>query len=92
MTKWKHTIDISQDWKMAENGSITPQQISKNIAEKLRGLKVNDIFQQEEHEDIIDELECLSEDDMATFNDFDVVMSRLYDWADYEKTCWIKTF
>jgi len=31
-------------------------------------------------------------DERADFDAFDVVMEQLYDWADWDKRLWIKTF
>ena len=89
--EWQSKIDIREDWKLADERQVTPEQLGQRIAEKLRHLPLE--VRCQDHDDlewIIDDLEGIAPD--ATFDDFDIVLETLYDWADVEKRCWITTF
>jgi hypothetical protein len=81
---WLNTIDLIEEWKQAKAREITPCELGQKVARKLKdsniyGIPVN----------IRLDFAGLPED--ATFDDFDEVLSDLYDWADYARI-WIATF
>ena len=105
MSQWQLELDIVDDWKKCLNDEITFYQLATSITTKLKKLKIpkgwpeyiedekniviqhfSDIFVEESSENIVEE--------------FDNVMSLLYDWADIsldgnfggKKVCWVKTF
>lgn len=79
MTKWIGTIDLSSFF---HNDSL-------DIAEKAT-LTANAIRKHNRHND--DDLECFAQDfsELTTVQDFDMVLSELYDYAD-EQRIWIAT-
>jgi hypothetical protein len=90
MAKWNYNLDVKTEWKQADENAITTQQLASVFAKKLSKIDFhNDV--NFERDDFVDELECLSEDLTAGKDDFDDVLSRLYDFAD-EYHLWIKTF
>jgi hypothetical protein len=100
MSQWQRHLDIKYIWKLAEDEEITPQELAKQVAERLEKLPVFNIVDvDEELEEIILELKDFSDCDDVTFDDFDDIMSRLYDWGDIslddkfggKKVCWIGT-
>ncbi len=86
MANWKQTLNISAEWALAKNHEITPQELARQIADKLKNLK-----EDWQLEDIESQFEDFSGDEELTFNDFDYIMAELYDWAD-SNLVWIKTF
>ncbi len=86
MANWKQTLNISAEWALAKNHEITPQELARQIAVKLKNFKEDWRL-----EDIIIWFEDFSEDEELTFNDFDYIMAELYNWAD-SNLVWIKTF
>lgn len=96
MALWLHRLKITVEWKQAENGELDPQALAAAIVLKLQELggtaNIDDVLQE-----VVEEFEALAEDQDADFDDFDDVMSRLYDWGDTAlrpgvKRCWIATF
>ena len=92
MSEWKRTLNLSDIWNDARCEKITVQELSLIISKRLNKLK---IFKEEniedEKQDLIDEFFCLSDDKSSTQEEFNWSMEALYNWADYKKTCWIKT-
>lgn len=104
MTDWKNRIDLADLHDKYEAGTITPPELGKQVASRLRKLlktaRLSDDLKQEA-EEIADEFEMGVED----VDDYDNVLERLYDWGDTElphpswipfpaipKVCWIDTF
>lgn len=97
MAIWLRTLDITDVWD-----TETPSNIAKVIASRLESMKdfgtptIDSI-----KKDLIQGFLYLA-DNPASADDFDVVMEKLYDWADgyylhpiknsFAKICWIKTF
>ena len=94
MARWQHRLEIAEKWRQAENGELNPQSMASVRAIKLRKLKGANGDQT--LDEVAEEFEALAEDQHADFDDFDDVMSRLYDWGDATlhpglKRCWIAT-
>ena len=82
--EWKQILDVSDVWDKADKDEISVPEISRIVFERLEGLK-------EVPEDILDQFYDLSTYD-SDFDDFNYAWDELYDWGDYNKQCWIKTF
>uniref|UniRef100_A0A6M3KLC9 Uncharacterized protein n=1 Tax=viral metagenome TaxID=1070528 RepID=A0A6M3KLC9_9ZZZZ len=97
MANWKYQIDVRKEWKRAETQEITPQELARVIAEKLKALPC--FSDDDDLQNIVEAFEELNLDDAATFDDFDEIMNGLYDWGDQEVSpygkwprnamCWI---
>ncbi|TPM59012.1 hypothetical protein FJ959_09065 [Mesorhizobium sp. B2-2-4] len=106
MANWQRTLKLQPEWRMAQEGEITHQALAGVIAARLAALQpfgegVGRTMMDfdDERQDIADGFEALSEDDSATREHFDWMMSDLYDWADQsmdskwngKKVCWVDT-
>lgn len=97
MAKWKYKIDVKDIWRKAKAGEVTVQELSADVAQKLKALPV--YKSDPELKDIVDEFESLAEDKLAEDHEFDDVWERLYEWGDItidhhwptQKMCWIAT-
>jgi len=93
---WHRTLDLVHCWKAAEAKEITPQQLAKTVAEKLKNLaKSLEGDNAEECSLLAEELDSAEEDPKFDFDDFDDVMERIYDLGDTEirrgtKLFWVK--
>lgn len=102
MTDWCSKLDLRDIWKSVENDKMTVQELSSEIAKRLK--KVNPhkagpeiIFMRN---DIIEQFEDLAEEKEVSFEEFNYIMDDLYDWGDAKlddkgfggkKVCWIAT-
>lgn len=88
MAKWIASLRIRDEWKRAEDGEATMQHLASVIAAQMRRLpeELRDLS----YEDIAEQFESLSEDHTATVEEFDSVMTELYDWADSARV-WVAT-
>jgi len=85
MKKWKYRLELKDLWDKRNGGEITIQQMGKEISKRIKNLPC---YKQEEDLEIIsDDFEFIEDID-----NFDNVLEQLYNWADYDKKCWIKTF
>jgi len=104
MADWRLKIDLSDFWHKYPD-EITLQEVSKKLIFVLGNLKkiVAKRFPDylDELESIIDDFQPFVEDETMHVDDFDYVLSNLYDWADThlddksfggKKLCWIDTF
>lgn len=98
MAQWIRTLDIADAWEQAKDGEIGSKELAVIIAKKLEdfGL-VND----DELDQIILEFKEYAEyAEEGDIDEFDSIMSSLYNWADIplddkwngKKNCWVKTF
>ena len=97
MANWQRKLALKDVWE-----SEDVHLVAKMIAKRLREMKPfgDDYDLDDEKDELADEFEGLSEDKSADTNDFDNVMSSLYDWADTplddnwppKKACWVETF
>jgi hypothetical protein len=94
MSYWKNRLDIKTEWVKAKNGEMTPEELGKIIAKKIRQLKC---YQDEV--DTLEELVYGFENITDGVREFDDLMEQLYDWGDIklndrfppDKMCWIAT-
>ena len=99
MVKWQRTLRVWPEWDQADAGEIPIQRLAKAIAERLIVLRpFGDLELDDEREYLSDEFKQLAEDPQADSYSFDLVMARLYDWADThigggffdaKKACWV---
>lgn len=96
MANWQYTLDIEEAWKQAQEDKLTPQQLATIIADKLYDLPLVGNGK----DSVMHNFRNLAANPEADFDDFDVEMEILYDWADTnltpgkwppDKLCWIKT-
>lgn len=85
MPNWKHTLDIVDLWKQADEETITPQLFCQELMNKLHPFD----GPLEGTDDIVAELNDVVLTDTATFDDVDEVLESLYDWADMHRV-WVK--
>jgi hypothetical protein len=79
MANWKSKIDLSDLRNQYDNNEITLSQLSSNIATRL---SASTFVKDESFVDIIDEFKSLSESSDPNEDDFDNVLSELYDFGD----------
>lgn len=102
MSDWQRTLDIKDIWEQAKNKEISTKSLAKIMIKRLEALNDFGIASVDEGKQaLMDEFFELSEyEEGVSFYDFDIVMGRLYDWADtslggkfpdVKKICWIKT-
>ena len=84
MGRWKRTLKINDIWAASARGEITVEGLGAQIAKRLRRVWVVD----ELDLDIRDEVACRFESIEGGTEEFDEIMSDLYDWAD-ENDVWV---
>jgi len=82
MAKWKKTLDISDLHQAYGDGSITIIQVAKEVHSRCLKLKINDIQFMNITSNFL-----LIED----IDDYDSVLSDLYDFGDEDHKLWINT-
>ena len=103
MAQWLRTLNLVDVWQLASEREITPQHLSKVVAERLSALKkFGDEAIDWQTENLVEEFQSFAEEDVdsVSFDDFDYILQGLYDWADSSfdgewngmKVCWVKTF
>ena len=85
MAKWKYVLDVSDLWEKGKARTISPQELGAGLADRLGELdQDNDLLQiRRELWDLTDE---------STYDDFDDILEKLYDWADENHKLWLQTF
>lgn len=107
MANWQRELDIHSSWVKARKNELTPQQLSEEIAEKLRTMKPfvhkepGDVYEYAEfHRNLLAErFTELAKKSKLSVQTFDSLMQRLYDWGDMRldstfggrAVCWIRT-
>jgi hypothetical protein len=105
MANWQRTVRLNPEWQLAKDGGITIQQLASSMVAKLKLIKpfAPDPLCADpidcELEEIIERLQFLADDSAADREEFDDIMSDLYDWGDIslggawpgKKVCWIDT-
>jgi len=94
MAQWVHHLRIKDAWKQTQDGSMSIQELAKQIVTQLKAFNIQNDSKLDQ---IIEDFEFLDED--ADNDDFDYIMQNLYDWADIpldnqwngRKNCWIET-
>jgi len=94
MSQWQSRLDLKDLWTRRKEGKLTIQQLAKAIAKRIRK---HPFYEREEDtlEEIALNFECCEED----VEEFDNILSDLYDWANTpldnnfggKKMCWVAT-
>ena len=89
--QWDHTLDLSDLWKELDQNKSFVFEASAEICNRIR---VHALA--EEFENVADDFENLSEskdsmDVAEAVDEFDYILNNLYDIADVDKMCWVKT-
>lgn len=94
MPRWKHKLNLKDLWEAKNEGTITLQQLSKSVSERIRKAPFYEKYT-DDLEPIADEFEGLSEESDPSVEWFDDILCTLYDWGDQgdfkKKMCWIST-
>ena len=110
MANWQHRIELKDLHEKYEDGEITIQEVAKQLKSRLeilygainkRRYLAKDIYL-EMLKTITTDFEALSEDENASVDNYDDVLSSLYDFGDIKldnkdifheaRLCWINTF
>ena len=108
MPTWKHTLDLSAHWEKANEDFAAVQALASAASAGLLAIPdlpeddpLGNNYLNEEKQEIADDFRDLSTtEDVILIDEFDAVMTRLYDWGDTKlsgqffdavKLCWIKT-
>lgn len=100
MANWQRHLKLQPEWGQAQDEEISPQELAAVIAKRLKALMpFKDGYAEQQRLDLVDDFEAAAEDADLTVNDFDYLMSELYDWGDIrlddkwngKKVCWIDT-
>ena len=89
MVDWKNKVDLSQEWRRARNGELTAQQLSRVIA-----IKLSRFIQWASDQELVTiraDFNALALNAAASFDDFDVILEALYNWADVDHRLWVAT-
>ena len=106
MADWQRTLNLLPEWKHAEDGTISTAKMAGVISKRLLDLKPfsgDDFGIDHERVVMAEAFEDLSADTESDTEDFNTLMSDLYDWSDTrlddgvgfwgaKKACWVKTF
>ncbi len=97
MANWQNRLDLKDLWEGERKGELTTQQVAKEVAKRIRAMRVYKKYE-DELEEIATNFEYC-EEDLDEFNDY---LEDLYVWGDtplptpkgqmQKKLCWIKTF
>lgn len=102
MDKWIRSLEIAQEWHAAEMGDMTYEALAGAIANKLSAMPEfrHDADIEQERQELIERFDEAAEYTDLSQDEFNDLMSELYDWADTsldgqfngKKVCWINTF
>ena len=99
MTNWVTTLNLADVY---HEGHPIPE-LSGIVAKRLKAIRIpnEDEYLTSQRDNIVSEFELLAADATSDAEDFDSIMSDLYDWADTpldnasmferKKLCWVKT-
>ena len=84
MANWQSTIKLNPEWDQCRDDKITRQELAASIARKLTALRpINDDGVEERRQELADAFEDMSRDETLSEDEFNGMMSDLYDWGDY---------
>lgn len=98
MANWKYKINLKEEWKAAQAGEMTIQQLAQRVRHLLGRLPVAKT--DATLAALIEDFQGIVDDPYTDADDFDEVWAQLYDWGDTvleatwptTKLCWIGTF
>lgn len=106
MTNWTHNLELKDLHNKHESGEMGISQVASTVAIRLKALiATNTPPISEDLKEEAEELAERFENEIDDVEDYDNVLSDLYDWADTElpckpgtpftmeqKLCWVNTF
>ena len=102
MAKWQKSLKIADEWKAAQEKTISTQELATRISVKLGAMVPikDDEDLEEQRLELVANFKSFGEDPEGSVDEFDSIMSELYDWADTplddqfggKKLCWVATF
>jgi len=102
MARWQRRLEIAEDWKAAQEKTISTQELAKRLSVKLTALRpiTDDEYLEEQRLEMAENFKAFGEGSEGSVDEFDCMMSELYDWADTplddqfggNKLCWVATF
>lgn len=87
MVRWQYTIQLADLHAASKRGELTPAELGKAVAARIRASKVYKTHHEWALQDITDGF-----DDVQDLEEYDEVLADLYDWGDENHTCWIDTY
>lgn len=99
MANWQRRLDIRDVWDKAGK-EMTVQELAAVIAKRLKALNpFGDEDIDNQRDEMVEGFQSFSDDKEGTKDEFDSLMSELYDWGDIaldsawppKKVCWIAT-
>ena len=97
MSNWVNRLDLKDLWKARDEASLTVEEVAKEIAKRIRKLRCY-----KKYEETLEEIAVQFEYCSESVEEFDGILSDLYDWADtclftprgqiQRKMCWVATF
>lgn len=90
MANWKARVDVSDLWKAHRDGAMPIHELAHELADRLKHTLPGAYLEDYQYEGIVDELADFHEEDSV--DNFDYILSQLYDWADEGHRLWIQTF
>lgn len=97
MSEWVNRLNLKDLWEAKEEGKLTIQELGKQVARRIRKMPCYKLYDNE-LEEIAVQFEYVDDN----VEEFDSILSDLYDWADIclftprgqmqRKMCWVKTF
>lgn len=93
MTEWRNKIDVSDLWKKHSDGNISPTEIAGELGRRLKNLKLDKSTPWHDREISIlaKRFEVYAKNEDNDEEEFDLILSDLYDVADDGKMLWVKT-
>ena len=90
MAQWQTILDFKAIHNKVDKHLITPTEYATLVLPKLEKHQL--IEEDYELQDVVEEFHDLSNDDSVTWDEIDDALESLYNWADRDHKCWIKTF
>lgn len=95
MTNWKHTINISNLHQSYQTGNLTVSELAMGMHQRLTQTPYYESENEYEFQEITDWFKDVAEDaesGEAGINDYDSVLSELYNWGDYGHRLFVSPF
>lgn len=106
MRDWNYIVRLRDEWERAETGDLSVADLAKIVADKLSQItRFGEVGEFDEDAlppwleprdaenlwDLIETFRYSGDDQSLDKNDFDSILSELYDWAD-DVGVWVETF
>jgi hypothetical protein len=84
---WKYTINIAAEHAAYQAEEIDVPELGRQVAAKIQTCQA--YRSDRSLRGIADQFAALN--DNSDINDYDNILAELYNWGDWQKTCWIET-